>query len=239
MAMLSNKGKAQLCNHEMKTFTVTNMFVEQIVFCGSDWVAFLGYRKNGRNSDDAVVKKLEEQPQFLEIFSQMNIGVCLHSIKTETGNLILDVATQGIDTLAIAGRDGSVTVKQLLVRDKTNSYVYDDVSNQVITSNDIHFERHSKNKIDRVVYVGCEPADYVACSGPTLYCGASEYETTLRSSVTQLEAFIGGGSESVMLVAGLGRTGQIEIVDAATLTRQVSISQGKLFSIDSLAVVDE
>ena len=41
-----------------------------------------------------------------------------------------------------------------------------------------------------------------------------------------------------MIVAGLGRTGQIEIVDAATLTRQVSIDQQKLFSIDSLAVVD-
>ena len=206
------------------------------MFCGSEWVAFLGYRKNGENSD-VIVENKKEQPQFLEIFSQVNIGVCLHSIKIETGNRILDVATQGIDTLAIACRDGSVTVKQLLVRD-SNSYVYDDVSNQAITSNDCHYEQHNENSIDRVVFVGCKPADYVACSGATLYCGASEYETTLPSRVTQLEAFIGGGSESVMLVAGLGRTGQIDILDAATLTRQVSINQRKLFSIDSLAVVD-
>ena len=207
------------------------------MFCGSEWVAFLGYRKNGQKSD-VVVEDEEEQPQFLEIFSQMNIGVCLHSIKTETGNRILDVATQGIDTLALACRDGSVTVKQLLVRANFNSFVYDDVSNQSITSNYRHYERHSENSIDCVVYVGHKPADYVACSGATLYCGALEYETTLPSRVTQLETFIGGGSESVMLVAGLDRTGQIEIVDAATLTRQVSINQRKLFSIDSLAVID-
>ena len=153
------------------------------MFCGSDWVAFLGYRKNGINGD-VIVENEKEKPQFLEIFSQKNIGVCLHSIRTETGNRILDVATQGIDTLAIACRDGSVTVKQLLVRANFNSFVYDDVSNQVITSNDRHYEQHSENSIDRVVFVGCKPADYVACSGATLYCGASEYETTLPSRVT-------------------------------------------------------
>ena len=28
MALLSNKGKAQLCNREMESFTLANMFVE-------------------------------------------------------------------------------------------------------------------------------------------------------------------------------------------------------------------
>lgn len=185
MAMLSQKGKAQLCSREMESFTLANMHVEQVVFCGADWVAFLGMRQSDKTSSAG-------ESQFLEIFSQKNIAICLHSIKTETGNRTLDVAVQGIDTLAIASEDGSVTVKQLLVNSNFGSFVYDDVSNQAITSNDRHFERHSENSIDRVLFVGLEPADYVACSGATLYCGASENEMTLGSKVTQLEAFIGG-----------------------------------------------
>jgi len=56
-----------------------------------------------------------DSPQYLEIFSQKNIGICLHTIKAERGSHILDVAVQGMDTFAIACEDGSVTVKQLMV----------------------------------------------------------------------------------------------------------------------------
>jgi len=47
MAMVSNLGKAQVCSRKMESFTLENMNVEQIIFCGSDWVGFLGYRYIG------------------------------------------------------------------------------------------------------------------------------------------------------------------------------------------------
>ena len=67
--------------------------------------------------------------QFLEIFSQRNIAVCLHTIKAEQGNYITDVAVQGLDMLALANEDGSVMVKQLTVSNPGDSFIYDDVSN--------------------------------------------------------------------------------------------------------------
>lgn len=42
MAMVSNLGKAQICSRKMESFTLENMYVEQIIFCGADWIGFLG-----------------------------------------------------------------------------------------------------------------------------------------------------------------------------------------------------
>ena len=42
MAMVSNLGKAQICSRKMESFTLENMHVEQIIFCGADWIGFLG-----------------------------------------------------------------------------------------------------------------------------------------------------------------------------------------------------
>ena len=64
----------------------------------------------------------------MEIFSQRNIATCLHSIKAESGCHITDVAVQGLDTLALANEDGSVTVKQLTVSAPGDSFIFDDVS---------------------------------------------------------------------------------------------------------------
>ena len=43
--MVSNLGKVQVCNRELESFTLENMTVEKIFFCGSDWIGFLGLRR--------------------------------------------------------------------------------------------------------------------------------------------------------------------------------------------------
>ena len=108
MAMVSDKGKAQVCSRQMESFTLENMRVEQIFFCGADWIGFLGQRSSVTSADGAPAR------QFLEIFSQRNIAICLHTIKAEVGSHITDVAVQGIDSFALASEDGCVTVKQLV-----------------------------------------------------------------------------------------------------------------------------
>lgn len=64
LAMVSNLGKVQVCNRELESYTLENMAVEKIFFCGADWIGFLGLRRvvNSQTSTDEFV-------QFLEIFS--------------------------------------------------------------------------------------------------------------------------------------------------------------------------
>lgn len=92
MAMVSNKGKAQVFSRKMESFTLENMHVDQIIFCGADWVGFLGHRNSKRETTDVTCKSKQEKQQFLEIFSQKNIAICLHSIKAEEGSRMTDVA---------------------------------------------------------------------------------------------------------------------------------------------------
>ena len=57
----------------------------------------------------------DENPQKdLVIFSQANLGQCLYSFKAEFGTEITDVAVLGLDTIAMARDDGSITVKVLV-----------------------------------------------------------------------------------------------------------------------------
>ena len=44
LAMVSTKGRAQICNRSLESFTLENMKVERIVFCGNDWIGFIGTR---------------------------------------------------------------------------------------------------------------------------------------------------------------------------------------------------
>ena len=106
----------------MESFLLKDMIVDQVVLSGADWIGFVGHRlKCQKNSQ-------QDDGQFLEIFSQRNIAICLHTIKAERGSYITDVAVQGLDTLALANEDGSVTVKQLTVSRPGDSFIFDDVS---------------------------------------------------------------------------------------------------------------
>ena len=78
------------------------MVVEKIVFCGNEWIGFLGQRSE---SDS---KKNMEETQFFEIFSQHDIGVCLVTLKFEKGRRVCDVAVKSMEVFAIACEDGSV-----------------------------------------------------------------------------------------------------------------------------------
>lgn len=44
LAMVSDQGRAQICNRSLESFTLENMMVERIVFCGADWIGFIGTR---------------------------------------------------------------------------------------------------------------------------------------------------------------------------------------------------
>lgn len=83
------------------------MLVDDIIFCGTAWVGFLGHRR----SKNVSLTTPSENDQYLEIFSQKNLGVCLHTIKVEEESHITDVAVNGVDIFALASADGSVTVK--------------------------------------------------------------------------------------------------------------------------------
>jgi hypothetical protein len=53
----------------------------------------------------------------------------------------------GLDTFALASDDGSVTVRQLKVSEKWGSFIFDDVSNQSITSENRHYLIHTEKAI--------------------------------------------------------------------------------------------
>ena len=44
LAMVSDQGRAQICNRSLESFTLENMKVERIVFCGAEWIGFIGTR---------------------------------------------------------------------------------------------------------------------------------------------------------------------------------------------------
>ena len=82
--MVSDQGKAKLCNREMRSVTLDNMIVSKVVFGGGQWIGLLGFYKSSVRSDSP--------PQFFEIFSQKNIANCIHTIKAMKGSYITDVA---------------------------------------------------------------------------------------------------------------------------------------------------
>lgn len=86
--------------------------------------------------------------------------------------------------IALASEDGTVTVKELVVSSDSGSFIFDDVINQCITSENRLFVRHSEKSLDRVFYVGRANDDYCAVSGATIYKGSSDQETTLEAEVT-------------------------------------------------------
>ena len=45
LALVSDKGRAQVCSRNLESFTLENMLVERVVLCGADWIGFLGHRK--------------------------------------------------------------------------------------------------------------------------------------------------------------------------------------------------
>ena len=59
--MVSNLGKAQICNRKLESFTLEKMRVERVIFCGVAWIGFVGQRQG--------LSEAEEGEQFLEIFS--------------------------------------------------------------------------------------------------------------------------------------------------------------------------
>ena len=66
--------------------------------------------------------------------------MCLYTLKFERGSRITDIDVRGIEVFAIASEDGTVSVRQMVVKDKFNkSFVYDDVSNPVFTSDTLLF----------------------------------------------------------------------------------------------------
>ena len=85
------------------------MQVEKVLLQKYDWVAFLGYHRT--QMEDEV------QQKDLVIFSQGNLGECLYSYKAEFGTEITDVAVLGLDTIALARNDGSISVKILLKKE--------------------------------------------------------------------------------------------------------------------------
>ena len=100
MAMISETGKAQVYNQQMDSFTLQKMKVERIVVSGASWIGFLGYRTT--EEDDSAEKSVESKTeQTFEIFSQKNLGFCLHTIKAERGGLITDAVAHSLEVFTL------------------------------------------------------------------------------------------------------------------------------------------
>ena len=82
--------------------------------------------------------------------------------------------------------------------------------------------RHTENPINKVVYTGPGAAEYCAVSGQTIYKGDKDIDVTLSSDVTLLKPFVVKPSQ-VMLAVGLAHAGQVCILKACDLTRQIVI----------------
>ena len=71
--------------------------------------------------------------------------------------------------VALASEDGSVTVKELVVKGVGDSFVFDDVSSQTITSENRNFVQHSEKALTCVLYVGHGHDAYCTVGGDTIY----------------------------------------------------------------------
>lgn len=144
----------------------------------------------------------------------------MHTIKAEPGCHFNDivVSPSDIDTFALASEDGSVTVRELLVSQSGSSFVFDDASNQTITSETRHFVQHSSKGIDHLVFFASRYTSYCAASGSTVYSGNSDAQINLKSSITQLKTFK-SSSGTPVIAAGLGRVGEIHLLETDYLTR--------------------
>lgn len=133
----------------------------------------------------------------------------------------MDVAVKSVDIFALACEDGTVSVRQMVVKDQFNdSFVYDDVANPVFTSDTCLFQHHSENRpLSHISYTGRGIDEYVTVGGPTVFAGSSDHEITLPADVTQLRCFATPDLH-VMVAAGLGSIGEVHILDAHNLTRQ-------------------
>ena len=70
------------------------------------------------------------------------------------------------------------------------------------------------------MYVGAKLDEYCAVSGATLYSGRSDAEVTLKATITQLRSFeVSDGT--ALVAAGLGNSGEVQILDAFTLACQL------------------
>lgn len=78
----------------------------------------------------AFDEESNQDVQYLEIFSQKSIGVCLHTLRYEKGCRIRDLAVKNLDRFALASEDGTVTVKQLFAAepDMPDSFIFDDMT---------------------------------------------------------------------------------------------------------------
>ena len=109
MATISSSGRAQIWSRSIATFELENLSIEKIILPEADWIGFIGFQQENHGEPDLVGRK-----QFFEIFSQYNLEQNLMQIEACSGYLITDVAVLGLDTVAIARDDGSVTVKTLV-----------------------------------------------------------------------------------------------------------------------------
>ena len=98
--------------------------------------------------------------------------------------------------------------------------------------------QHSEKSIDYVTYVGANYDAYCASSGATLYCGNSDNEVTLPSQITQLKTLVSLDYTQVLIAAGLGGIGEILLMDANSLTRQLKLQTDSLASFDDFLIIE-
>ena len=108
MATVTSQGRAQIWSRNIATFEIEKLKIDKIILPEADWIGFIGFHPNGGLSQFAGRK------QFFEIFSQYNLEHSLFKIEACSGNLITDVAVLGLDTIAIAREDGTVTVNTMV-----------------------------------------------------------------------------------------------------------------------------
>ena len=115
---VNTEGKAQLCLSNLESFTLSNMFVQKVIFGGDSWIAFLGYKnptmRGSQFIDDDVSANSSQTPtEVIEFFLQSDVNQCMLSLEANKDVMFNDIAAREDNTLAIALQNGAVAIHQI------------------------------------------------------------------------------------------------------------------------------
>ena len=147
----------------------------------------------------------------------------MFDLEGDKGSLITDIAVQGFDTLAVGREDGTVTVITLMNQCRRSHLLQEIDQIGTLIGDKTQFYRHSDEPISKIIYVGPEYNAYCCASGTSIHNGLTNMSCNLGREVTHLASCIEEDGHST-IAAGLGKCGQIQMIDFLTMTPLFTIA---------------
>ena len=263
---VNTDGKAQLLLSDLQSFTLSNMYVQKVIFGGQSWIAFLGFKLVDRNRDPSFCDEVSDgdfadPPQVVEFFLQRDVNKCLLSIEAASEMTFNDIAAKDENTLAIALQNGAVVIHKVHVPFQ-NPWESLPISSR-FHSKQILYAQHTYSPLTQVVF-SKEPREtdmprvadtsylnYFAVSRDTIHSGRERLTSqpsetgfttklTLESEIRHLKAYTLTGGQEVLVAALEGQMAfsetSIQIIGCNPFNILVTVDNVHVSSIDDFVV---